>query len=126
MIDFLLQPWPWYFSGPMIAFVLFLLLWTGKTFGMSSNLRTLCAALGAGKKVPFFNLTGKRNAGISRCLRRCCGRIYCRKLSKCFNRCGHFRKYHRTIKQHGIQDAGQAYMPASLFSLEAFSSPNHS
>ena len=53
MFNFLLQPWPWYFSGPMIALVLFLLLWTGKTFGMSSNLRTLCAALGVGKSFLF-------------------------------------------------------------------------
>ena len=59
MIDFLLQPWPWYFSGPMIALVLFLLLWTGKTFGMSSNLRTFCAALGAGKKLAFFQFDWK-------------------------------------------------------------------
>ena len=59
MIEFLLQPWPWYFSGPMIALVLFLLLWTGKSFGMSSNLRTLCAAMGAGKKVSFFQFDWK-------------------------------------------------------------------
>jgi hypothetical protein len=34
---------------------MFLLLYFGRTFGMSSNLRTLCAIGGAGKKVPFFN-----------------------------------------------------------------------
>ena len=54
-----MRPWPWYFSGPMIALVLFLLLWTGKTFGMSSNLRTLCAVLGAGKRVSFFDFDWK-------------------------------------------------------------------
>ncbi len=59
MIEFLLQPWPWCFSGPMIAFVLFLLLWTGKSFGMSSNLRTLCAAMGAGKNLSFFQFDWK-------------------------------------------------------------------
>ncbi|WP_053992839.1 YeeE/YedE family protein [Mangrovimonas sp. TPBH4] len=54
-MDYILQPWPWYVSGPLIAIVMFLLLYFGKTFGMSSNLRTLCAIGGAGKKVPFFN-----------------------------------------------------------------------
>lgn len=54
-MDYILQPWPWYVSGPLIAIVMFLLLYFGKTFGMSSNLRTFCAIGGAGKKVPFFN-----------------------------------------------------------------------
>lgn len=54
-MDVIMQPWPWYVSGPCIALVMFLLLYFGRTFGMSSNLRTLCAIGGAGKKVPFFN-----------------------------------------------------------------------
>ena len=53
-MEYILQPWPWYVSGPLIAVVMFLLLYFGKTFGMSSNLRTLCAIGGAGKKVAFF------------------------------------------------------------------------
>lgn len=53
-MEIVLQPWPWYVTGPCIALVMFLLLYFGKTFGMSSNLRTLCAIGGAGKNVPFF------------------------------------------------------------------------
>lgn len=59
MIEFLTQPWPWYFGGTMIAIVLFLLLWTGKSFGMSSGLRTVCSMMGAGKKVSFFQYDWK-------------------------------------------------------------------
>ncbi len=40
------EPWPWYIDGPLIALVMFLLLFVGKQFGMSSNLRTACAAIG--------------------------------------------------------------------------------
>ena len=32
-----------------------LLVYFGKTFGMSSNLRSMCSIAGAGKFVPFFN-----------------------------------------------------------------------
>ncbi|MCX2679743.1 YeeE/YedE thiosulfate transporter family protein [Galbibacter sp. EGI 63066] len=54
-MEFILDPWPWYVSGPLIAMVMFLLIYFGKTFGMSSNLRTFCAIGGAGKKSDFFN-----------------------------------------------------------------------
>ena len=55
MIDFISQPWPWYVSGTVIALIMALLLYFGKSFGFSSNLRVLCAACGAGKKVAFFD-----------------------------------------------------------------------
>lgn len=58
-MDYILQPWPWYVSGPLIAIVMFLLLYFGRTFGMSSNLRTLCAIGGAGKRVAFFKFDWK-------------------------------------------------------------------
>jgi hypothetical protein len=58
-MEFILKPWSWYVSGPLIAIVMFLLLYFGKTFGMSSNLRTLCAIGGAGKNVPFFDFDWK-------------------------------------------------------------------
>jgi uncharacterized membrane protein YedE/YeeE len=55
----LLNPWPWYVSGPLIALVMVLLLYFGKTFGMSSNLRTMCAMGGAGKFSDFFKINWK-------------------------------------------------------------------
>lgn len=54
MIEFISQPWHWAVSGAMIVFVMFLLLWFGGEFGVSSNLRTMCAIGGAGKKHDFF------------------------------------------------------------------------
>lgn len=58
-MDAILNPWPWYISGPLIAIVMALLLYFGKTFGMSSNLRTMCAIGGAGKISDFFNFKWK-------------------------------------------------------------------
>jgi uncharacterized membrane protein YedE/YeeE len=55
----ILDPWPWYISGPLIATIMFVLIYFGKTFGMSSNLRTLCSIAGAGKKVKFFDFDWK-------------------------------------------------------------------
>jgi len=58
-MDYLLQPWPWYISGPLIASILLVLVYFGKTFGMSSNLRTLCTISGAGKYATFFQFEWK-------------------------------------------------------------------
>jgi len=55
MIELIKQPWPWYASGTAIAFIMVLLLYFGKSFGFSSNLRTLCTIAGAGKTTKFFN-----------------------------------------------------------------------
>lgn len=55
MIDLLKQPWPWYTSGIAIAGIMVILLYFGKSFGFSSNLRTMCSMAGAGKRVSFFD-----------------------------------------------------------------------
>lgn len=54
-MEFLSQPWPWYVAGPLIAFIMLSLLLTGKRFGLSSNLRSMCAIMGAGKHCDFFD-----------------------------------------------------------------------
>ncbi|MFI0427964.1 YeeE/YedE family protein [Mariniflexile sp. HMF6888] len=58
-MNYILNPWPWYISGPLIALVMSLLLYFGKTFGMSSNLKTMCTVLGAGKFSNFFKFSWK-------------------------------------------------------------------
>ena len=52
----ILNPWPWYISGPLIALIMALLLYFGKTFGMSSNLKTMCAIGGADKFSEYFKM----------------------------------------------------------------------
>ena len=59
MIELIKQPWPWYISGAAIAAIMFLLLFFGKSFGFSSNLRTICTMAGAGKSNKFFDFDWK-------------------------------------------------------------------
>ncbi len=54
VIDFISQPWPWWMGGVVIGTTLFLLYFFDKEFGLSSNLRTMCAADGAGDFADFF------------------------------------------------------------------------
>jgi uncharacterized membrane protein YedE/YeeE len=53
-MEYLSQTWPWYVSGPLIGLIMLSLIYFGKVFGMSTNLRSLCAMTGVGKVVPFF------------------------------------------------------------------------
>lgn len=59
MLEFISQPWSWYVSGPLIAVTMFLLLWVGGKFGVSSTLRSVCAIGGAGKSISFFDYDWK-------------------------------------------------------------------
>ncbi|MEM9921587.1 MAG: YeeE/YedE thiosulfate transporter family protein [Bacteroidota bacterium] len=59
LLEWVQQPWHWSISGFMIVVVMFLLLWFGGEFGVSSNLRTMCAIGGAGKRFEFFNYNWK-------------------------------------------------------------------
>lgn len=60
LIEFISQPWHWSVSGILIVLVMFLLLWFGGEFGVSSNLRTLCSIGGARKHSSFFNIDWKK------------------------------------------------------------------
>ncbi|WP_026763721.1 YeeE/YedE family protein [Sediminibacterium salmoneum] len=59
MKELITQTWSWWFSGAMIASIMFFLLYFGQSFGFSSNLRTICAAAGLGKKTKFFDFNWK-------------------------------------------------------------------
>ena len=58
-MELLNQTWPWYISGFLIGAIMLVLFYFGKTFGMSSNLRSLCTIAGAGKFADFFKFDWK-------------------------------------------------------------------
>lgn len=56
-MEWILQPWPWYVSGPLIGLMVpLLLLLSGKSFGVSSSFRHIGAMC-----APRFNLTYLRS-----------------------------------------------------------------
>jgi uncharacterized protein len=62
MIEFIMQPWPWYVAGPLIGLIVPVLLIIGnKSFGISSSFRHICAAC-LPSKIPFFQYDWKKEA----------------------------------------------------------------
>lgn len=63
MLDLLREPWPWYVAGPLLGLTVPLLLLLGnRLFGVSANLRHICAACVPGG-VDFFRYDWKRAGG---------------------------------------------------------------
>jgi uncharacterized protein len=65
MLDALAAPWPWYVAGPLIGLIVpLLLLVGGKVFGISANLRHMCAATPAPTRLkPSFLRYDWKKAG---------------------------------------------------------------
>ncbi|MFG6687885.1 YeeE/YedE family protein [Mariniflexile sp. HNIBRBA6329] len=122
-MNYILNPWPWYVSGPLIAIVMALLLYFGKTFGMSSNLRTMCTIMGADKFSNFFkfnwkdqswNLTVVVGAIIG-------GFIAANYLSN--DRISNLNPATVTeLQQMGFKNAGATLVPTEMYNLEAITS----
>lgn len=123
-MEWIFNPWPWYIGGPMIALIMFLLLYFGKNFGISSNLRTFCTICGAGKSNEFFNFDWKTqqwNLMVS------AGAIIGGALAV------HFLSTDSSVAIHpdtitklqdlNINSAGVSYLPEELFSMQALMQP---
>ncbi|WP_299709368.1 YeeE/YedE thiosulfate transporter family protein [uncultured Tenacibaculum sp.] len=121
-MEFILQSWPWYFSGFMIAFVMFLLLMLDKKLGMSSNLRTLCTICGAGKKVSFFSFDWKAQKWN---LIVVFGVIVGGYIAYNFLSINTSVSINTETIQHlnalGFKNAGKSFLPEELFEISALS-----
>ncbi|NNC93997.1 MAG: YeeE/YedE family protein [Chitinophagales bacterium] len=119
-MDIIYQPWPWYVAGPLIALVMFLLVYSGKTFGVSSNFRTMCAIGGAGKVNDFFKFDWKASMWNLVFLGGTVigGFIAANYLtpdsSVAIN-----PKTVQVLSEIGIENAGQQYLPPEIFSPES-------
>ncbi|MEX2379293.1 MAG: YeeE/YedE thiosulfate transporter family protein [Vicingaceae bacterium] len=123
-MDWIMEPWPWYISGPMIAFVMFLLLMMGRKLGMSSNLRTLCAICGAGKRATFFDYDWKAQKWN---LIVVTGVILGGFLASNFlmneKKVDIHEDVVKDLNAYGFASADEAYLPKELYAAENLSDP---
>lgn len=121
-MDKILQPWPWYVSGPLIATVMAVLVLLGKRFGMSSNLRTICAMGGAGKIADFFRFDWKAQRwNLIIAIGAVLGGYIAMNFLSNDATVAISQDSIEALKELRITDGGSAYMPALLFGEQAFS-----
>lgn len=119
-MEIILQPWPWYISGPLIALVMFLLLMVGKNFGMSSNLRTICTICGADKTTDFFKFDWKSQKwNLIVVLGAIIGGFAGSQLLSADTAVTINPETIENLQDLGFESAGEAYLPTELFDLNA-------
>ncbi|MTI22304.1 YeeE/YedE family protein [Fulvivirga sp. RKSG066] len=124
-MNFISQPWPWYVAGPLIALTMFILLFVGKQFGMSSNLRTACAIGGAGKMSDFFQFNWKAQRwNLLVVLGSAIGGYL---ASEFLANPGIAidEDVVKTLKNYNINSSDTSYLPDELFSWSALANPRN-
>jgi uncharacterized membrane protein YedE/YeeE len=115
------EPWPWYFSGFMIALIMFLLIMVGKNFGMSGNLRTICTICGGGKKADFFKFDWKAQRwNLIVVLGAIIGGFIANQFLTIDASVAINPDTISNLQSLGFESAGTAYMPEELFSTSVF------
>lgn len=119
-MEFISQPWPWYVSGSMIALIMFLLIMVEKRFGMSSNLRTMCSIVGAGKRSDFFQFDWKSQRwNLIVVLGAIIGGFFASQFLTTNDAVAISTETISDLNALGFASAGEAYLPTELFSISA-------
>lgn len=119
-MEWISQPWPWYVAGPLIALVMFGLLYFGNSFGLSANFRNLCSVLGAGKSCEFFDFDWRKQKWN---LVFVLGTVLGGVIASQFLAGNEVIEINEVTKEEllalGMTDAGQGMMPRSIFNFES-------
>lgn len=123
-MEFINQPWPWYLSGVAIALIMLLLQLSGKKFGMSSNLRTICSICGAGNQAQFFRFDWKAQKwNLIVVLGAIIGGFIAAHFMTNSSAVLISSNTITNLKTLGFESAGSAYVPSELFGVNAFADP---
>lgn len=126
LVEWIKQPWEWYVAGPMISLVMFLLLYFGKEFGVSGNLRTLCSIAGAGKVNDFFRFDWKSQLwNLVFVLGGLTGGYIASTYLSNSSVVGISDATILQLKSLGIENPGSTYLPTDIFSWEALATPKY-
>jgi len=120
LVSWLSQPWPWYVAGVLIAAVMFGLLFFGKRFGLSSNLRTICSAFGAGKSCEFFDFDWKAQSwNLVFVLGTIIGGFIANRFLSSEVAIALSTETVKELQAFGIVNPGKDFMPNGIFSFES-------
>lgn len=122
-MDLILNPWPWYVAGPLITLVMVTLIYFGKDFGFSNNLRTMCAVGGAGRISDFFKIDWKRQRwNLMFVVGSVIGGLISYKFLTKSTEVDLATNTQEKLTALGFLQPGSDYLPSEIFGVEALSS----
>jgi uncharacterized protein len=120
IIVWMSQPWPWYVAGPLISLTMLLLLFVGKSFGVSDTLRTTCAIGGGGKVSDFFDFDWRKQVwNLVFVLGAVIGGFIASTWLQQPDPIPLAPDTVAKLQELGIENPGADYLPAEIFSWEA-------
>lgn len=119
-MEVILNPWPWYVAGPIIVLVMFLLLYFGGRFSVSSNLRTMCSIAGADQFSDFFKFDWKAQRwNLVFILGATIGGFLASEFLTSTESMSINPNTVLALEGMGFQGVGETYMPTEIFSKDA-------
>ena len=119
-MDFILQPWPWYVGGPLIAITLLLYFYFGKNFGISSNFETICTISGAGKISDYFKKDWKeRDFALLFVIGLIIGGLISSQFLIPDQSVNLNEKTIQELQEIGFTNVAESFFPSEIFSLDS-------
>jgi len=123
-MEFITNTWHWSVSGFLIGVVMLLLTYFGKTFGMSSNLRTICSMSGGKKTASYFNFDWREQKwNLAIVLGSIVGGFIAYHFLGNPNNIDINPKTIAQLQQIGIDAPNGKFLPDTLFSMQAMTTP---
>ena len=120
-MEIIQAPFPWYLSGFLIGLVMLILVYWGKTFGMSTNLKTMCGLLGADKISSFFSDWQSQKWNLLVALGTILGGFVAAQFLDNGTGIQISQSTIDLLQTYGIEAPNGQYIPNSVFGLEALS-----
>ena len=122
-MEILFQAWPWYVAGPILAFIMFILIYFGENFGMSNNLRTMCTIAGANKYADFFKIDShKQYWNLAFVLGSAIGGFIAIQFMTSDTAVHLSDAAIESLENFGFQNVGADYLPSEIFGSERLTS----
>ncbi|MCB9245242.1 MAG: YeeE/YedE family protein [Flavobacteriales bacterium] len=121
-IEWLQQPWPWYVAGPLIALVMYLMLWAGASFGISDNFRIFCAMCGGESCSKFFCFDWREYQwNFVFAIGMLLGGFLAHQHFTPVESVGISEEIKQELVEYGMENPGDTYVPEEIFSWSTLS-----
>lgn len=118
-MEWIVAPWPWYVAGPLITLIMLTMLFFGKSFGVSSTLKTVCTLGGAGRLSDYFRIPWREAIwNLMFVVGAMIGGLIANRWLSPGRAIDLSPDTYRSLENYGISNPGYELVPSSIFNWE--------